>query len=460
MLRRLELQLSRTRSKAATNAAEPTVQPQTSRRRSTKPTEQQPTRTPRTPRPAATAFSSSSEPSNSETTSKSADYSAGSSNYNKSGASITSSRGSLSSLRDSLPENPKIYEFSEISAATNNFLSKRQNSSSSSSGSSTPSWRCTLRRKDVIIFQRKFNRPTSPSIVRQKLSLICRSHHIAVIKLIGASISGDSIYLVYEYIQGSNLAECLRPKNPSYTVLNTWMSRMQIARDLADGLNYIHNETGLDVRLVHNHIKATSVIVADPSQTAKICHFGTAELCGEPVEETESSIPVMLNEISEVSPPPKLVRSSSVRFRGTPGYMSPEFKFTGIGTQKSDVYAFGVVVLELLSGEKPMRYEYDKKTRDYVTVSLIDSARAAVDGGEGGEGMLRRWIDGRLRDSFPVEVAERMTRLALDCVHVDADKRPDMGRVASKISSLYLKSMKWADNMKLPDDFTASLAPR
>ncbi|GAB2215213.1 hypothetical protein Drorol1_Dr00019594 [Drosera rotundifolia] len=439
MLRRLEQQFSRARSRTATNATSPTSKPQ-----------HQP-RTPRTPGSAAPpAFSTSSEPSTSEQLTRSADYTAGSA------TSALSSRASLSSLRDSLPENPKIYEFSEISAATNKFLSKRT-ATSSSSVSSTPSWKCNLRGKDTIVFQRKLHHPTTQSAIRSKLSQICKSHHAAVIKLLGAAISGDSIYLVYEFVSGSNLADCLRPKNPSYTVLGTWMSRMQVADDIADGLDYIHNNTGLELRLVHNHIKSSSIIVTEASQSARICHFGTAKLCSEPIERSSMEIG------SEMEP--RMVRSGSVKFRGTPGYMAPEFKVTGIGTQKSDVYAFGVVVLELISGDKPMRYDYDAQTGEYRTISLIESARAAlndgnvVDGG-GGEGRLRRWVDSRLKDSFPVDVAERMTRLALDCVHVEADRRPDMRRVANKISGLYLRSMKWAENLKVPVDFTASFAPR
>ncbi|KAL9252074.1 LysM domain receptor-like kinase 3-like protein [Drosera capensis] len=442
MLRRLEQQFSRTRSRTATNATSPTSKPQ-----------HQP-RTPRTPGSAAPpAFSTSSEPSTSEQLTRSADYTDGSA------TSALTSRASLPSFRDSLPENPKIYEFSEISAATNKFLSKRA-TASSASVSSTPSWKCNLRGKDAIVFQRKLHHPTTRSAIRSKLSQICKLHHAAVIKLLGAAISGDSIYLVYEFVSGSNLADCLRPKNPSYTVLGTWMSRMQVAVDIADGLDYIHNNTGLELRLVQNHIKSSSIIVTEPSQSARICHFGTAELCSEPIERSAMESMEIGSEME-----PRMVRSRSVKFRGTPGYMAPEFMLTGIGTQKSDVYAFGVVMLELISGDKPIRYEYDGQTGEYVTISLIESARSAlnddnvVDGGVG-EGRLRRWVDSRLKDSFPVDVAERMTRLALDCVHVEAERRPDMRRVASKISGLYLRSMKWAENLKVPVDFTASFAPR
>ncbi|KAJ0497122.1 putative protein kinase RLK-Pelle-LysM family [Helianthus annuus] len=261
-----------------------------------------------------------------------------------------STRTSLSSFRNSLPENTHIYDFSEIRSATNNFLSKRFSSSS------TPSWRCVLRGKDVVVFQRKFRRPIQDSELREKLSVIYRSHHMSIIKLTGASISGDYIYLAYDYTSGGNLTDCLRNKR------------------------------------------------------------------------------------------------------------NPEFTFRGLATQKSDVYAFGVVILELLSGEEPVKYRYDKVNGEHVKTLVVETARSAV-GGDGGdeaeiEGRLRRWVDRRLKDSFPVVVAEKLTRIALDCVVDDPNLRPSMSRVAGKISKLYLDSLKWADTIRIPTDFTASFAPR
>lgn len=142
------------------------------------------------------------------------------------------------------------------------------------------------------------------------------------------------------------------------------------------------------------------------------------------------------------------------------GYMAPEFRSTGVATQKSDVYAFGVVILELLSGEEPLKFKFDKEKRNFTRTSVIDSAKAAVDGGEAGEARLRHWVDRRLKDSYPVEVAEKLTRVALECVNVDPDQRPNMGRVAGKISKLYLSSRTWSDSVMVPTDFSVSLAPR
>lgn len=311
----------------------------------------------------------------------------------------------------------------------------------------------------MIIFQRKFQKQIETSELKTILSTICRSHHISIIKLLGASISGNHIYLVYEYINGASLSDCLRsPRNPNFTVLSTWMSRIQIATDLAHGLDYIHNNTGQKVNLVHKYVKSSSVVVTEPSFNAKICHFGAAEICGE----SKGNIDCNYNNILPDSPiHTSRSANSRFQFQGVRGYMSPEFRLSGIETQKTDIYAFGVVLLELLSGEEPLKYKFDKKSGDYKRISVIDTAVEAVEGGgDATEGRLRRWIDRRLKDSFPVDVAEKLTRLALECVDVEPEKRPDMGRVAGKISKWYLESRIWSEKVRVPTEFSVSFAPR
>ncbi|KAL2239418.1 UNVERIFIED_CONTAM: LysM domain receptor-like kinase 3 [Sesamum indicum] len=354
-----------------------------------------------------------------------------------------SSHASLSSLRDTLPESAQIYDFSEIRAATNNFLGKRHSSTSSSS----QSWRCVVSGKDALVFQRKLRKSMTRSDVLQKLTVISKSHFTSIVKLLGVSISGEHIYLVYEFVQGSDLGLCLRNKmNPDFTVLSTWMSRMQIATDVAHGLDYIHNTAGLSIDMVHKHVKSSGIIVTEPSFNAKICHFGAAELCGETREDG----------------PQATAAAAERQFEGVRGYMSPEFKATGVATQKSDVYAFGVVILELMTGKEPVTYKFDRSSGNYRLISVIETAREAVEGGgeEGVEGRLRRWTDKRLRDSFPVDAAEKLTRVALQCVQEDPDKRPDMKWVAGKISKLYLASKIWAERVKFPTEISVSLAPR
>ncbi|KAJ8559598.1 hypothetical protein K7X08_003656 [Anisodus acutangulus] len=212
------------------------------------------------------------------------------------------------------------------------------------------------------------------------------------------------------------------------------MSRIQIATDVAHGLDYIHNTTGLEINPVHKYVKSSGIIVTEPSFNAKICHFGAAELCSV----TESKAVMIGGEIGEETPELGGSASKPRDFEGVRGYMSPEFQQTGVATQKSDVYAFGVVLLELVSGEEPVRFNYDKATGNYSKISVIEKARKVVECGgdreeDGGVG-VRNWVDRRLSDSFPVDVAKKVMRLALDCLHVEPDNRPDMRRVAGTLN--------------------------
>ncbi|CAA2934845.1 lysM domain receptor-like kinase 3 [Olea europaea subsp. europaea] len=106
--------------------------------------------------------------------------------------------------------------------------------------------------------------------------------------------------------------------------------------------------------------------------------------------------------------------------------MAPEFQRSGIVTQKFDVYAFGVVVLDLSSGMEAFRYRVDEETGAYVRISVMETAGEALAGGGGG---IRKWVDRRLKDSFPVEAVEKLAALALECVVDNPDSLPDMGRV-------------------------------
>lgn len=144
-----------------------------------------------------------------------------------------------------------------------------------------------------------------------------------------------------------------------------------------------------------------------------------------------------------------------VRIEGRRGYMAPEFQISGLATKKTDVYAFGVVVLELLSGEEALKFEFNDDG-GYRRISVVETAKIAAEVNGG----VRKWADKRLRDSFPVKVAERMLRVGLECVCDDPNERPDMGRVSNEVSKLYLESKEWDEKMGTDIDLSVSLAPR
>ncbi|XP_039135420.1 protein LYK5 [Dioscorea cayenensis subsp. rotundata] len=357
-------------------------------------------------------------------------------------SSSSSSRTSLASVRASLPETPIIYHFREISTATNGFLSPRLSSSSSS-------WRCSLRGRDVVVVQRRFL-SGDPSTLPTRLSALSRAHHSAIIPLLGASFVSPHLYLVYEYAPGASLSLLLRnPRNPSFTPLSSWSSRVQIAADVAQGLDYIHQHSPASLNgaaPIHNRIKSSSIIVSDSDLRARICHFGAAALSGEiPNDST--------------APNTSLIQ-------GTRGYMAPEVIAGGSISPSSDIFAFGVVLLELLSGKEALKYNFPTEKMVVERTSVIETARETIGAGdedaddEERSGRVRRWMDMRLRDSFPVASAEKLIRVALRCVAEEATARPGMEWVAGKISKVLLESKEWEKRIQMPTDISVSLAPR
>ncbi|KAF8779521.1 hypothetical protein HU200_002577 [Digitaria exilis] len=368
----------------------------------------------------------------------------------------SSSAASLAALRDSLPELPLLFTFHDLAAATANFSSSHRLVPAAPSSSSN-SFRCALRGHQAAVFRRPLRRDARE--VAARLAVLGHCHHAAIARLLGAAASPDrtTLFLAYELVpDAAPLSALLRnPKNPSFTPLATWHSRLQLAADVCDALYYVH----LQADTIHNRLSASSVLVCGdgPLPRAKIAHFGAADLAGElPVEQKDEGGE---ESSSGSAGGPRRSGSRGRRIEGTRGYMAPELVAGGPPSRRSDVFALGVVLLELVSGQEPVRYEMvNRGTGEYERTSLIETAEAAAAEG-GGEGM-RRWVDRRLRDSFPVDAAEALTTLALRCVSKDPLARPDMSWVAAKVSKLFLEAQEWAAKFRIPTDISISIAPR
>lgn len=199
---------------------------------------------------------------------------------------------------------------------------------------------------------------------------------------------------------------------------------------------------------IHNQVKSSSVIVVEPGLRAKLCHFGAAELAGE-IPGSDSYEEEANTELLA------LTRnwSRGRKIEGRRGYMAPEILAGGKISPRSDVYAFGIVLLELISGEEPVRYSFCRDAGAIEKSSVVETARKAmreeteeVEGRR--RGRIRQWVDRRLGDSFPVEAAEEAVRVALRCVAEEAEARPDMVWVAGKLSKLLLQAKAWDEKVK------------
>ncbi|KAL6911260.1 hypothetical protein ACP4OV_000065 [Aristida adscensionis] len=374
-------------------------------------------------------------------------YSSASASFSTTSSSAASS---LAALRDSLPDLPLLFTFHDLAAATANFSSSHRLAPSSSN-----SFRCTLRGHPAAVFRRPLRRDARD--VSARLAVLGHCHHAAIARLLGAAASPDrtTLFLAYQLLpDAAPLSALLRnPKNPSFTPLSSWHSRLQLAADVCDALHYVH----LQADTVHNRLSSSSVLVcADgPLFRAKLAHFGAADLAGDlpPDQKPEDG------EAAKGAGGQRRAGHRGRRIEGTRGYMAPELVTGGAPTRRADVFALGVVLLELVSGREPVRYELvDGAAGEYERTSVVEAAEAAA--AEGGGEAMRRWVDRRLGDSFPVDAAESLTAVALRCAAKDPAARPDMPWVAAKVSKLFLDAQEWAARFRFPTDISVSIAPR
>lgn len=239
--------------------------------------------------------------------------------------------------------------------------------------------------------------------------------------MIGYAASKDELFLVYEYSQNGSLKNHLHdPESKGYSSLS-WIFRVQIALDAARGLEYIHEHT--KDHYVHRDIKSSNILL-DGSFRAKISDFGLAKLV---VKSSDAE-------------------ASVTKVVGTFGYLAPEYLRDGLATTKSDVYAFGVVLFELISGKEAitraegMGASSNSERRSLASV-MLNALRKCPSSMYMGN--LKDCIDRNLRDLYPHDCVFKMAMLAKQCVDEDPVLRPDMKQVVITLSQILLSSIEW-----------------
>ncbi|GMH03717.1 hypothetical protein Nepgr_005556 [Nepenthes gracilis] len=252
-----------------------------------------------------------------------------------------------------------------------------------------------------------------------EIKVLCKVHHANLVELIGYTATDDELFLIYEFAQKGSLRSHLHdPQNKGHTSLS-WIMRVQIALDAARGLEYIHEHT--KTHYVHRDIK-TSNILLDGAFRAKISDFGLSKLVGKAGDADVSVTTVV----------------------GTYGYLAPEYLSEGLATTKSDVYAFGVVMLEILSGrEAVIRAEGMAKNSERR--SLVSIMLAVLRNVPDSMSMpyMKDYIDRNLMDLYPHDCLFKMAMLAKQCVAEDPILRPDMKQVVISLSQILLSSVEW-----------------
>ncbi|KAB1670776.1 hypothetical protein [Gossypium barbadense] len=228
-----------------------------------------------------------------------------------------------------------------------------------------------------------------------EIGMISALQHPHLVKLYGCCIEGNQLMLIYEYLENNSLARALFGPQESQSILD-WPTRKKICIGIARGLAYLHEESRL--KIVHRDIKATNVLL-DKNLNPKISDFGLAKLD----EEDNTHI--------------------STRIAGTYGYMAPEYALHGHLTEKADVYSFGIVALEIVSGRCNTRIR--PKQEPFI---LLEWALVLKENGN-----LLEFVDTRIGSDCDKNEVMTMINVALLCTNPTASARPPMSSVVSML---------------------------
>ncbi|KAK8547852.1 hypothetical protein V6N13_116077 [Hibiscus sabdariffa] len=216
-----------------------------------------------------------------------------------------------------------------------------------------------------------------------ELGIIVHVDHPNIAKLIGYGVEGG-MHLVLQLSPNGSLATLLYgPKEK----LN-WRLRFKIAVGTAEGLCYLHE--GCQRRIIHKDIKAANILLAEDF-TAQIADFGLAKWL-----------------------PDQWTHHTVSKVEGTFGYLPPEFFMYGIVNEKTDVFAYGVLLLELITGRQAVNSSQQ---------SLVMWAKPLIKGNK-----IKELVDPSLRDGYDLEQMNRVIAVASSCIHQDALNRPEMNQ--------------------------------
>lgn len=232
-----------------------------------------------------------------------------------------------------------------------------------------------------------------------EVEMLSRLHHRNLVKLVGYYSSRESSQnlLCYELVSNGSLEAWLHGHLGLNCPLD-WDTRMKIALDAARGLAYLHEDSQPCV--IHRDFKASNILLENNFH-AKVADFGLAKQA-----------------------PEGQANYLSTRVMGTFGYVAPEYAMTGHLLVKSDVYSYGVVLLELLTGRRPVDMAQPSGQENLVTWArpiLRDKDR------------LEELADPRLEGKYPKEDFVRVCTIAAACVAPEASQRPTMGEVVQSL---------------------------
>ncbi|AQK74106.1 serine/threonine-protein kinase receptor [Zea mays] len=313
-------------------------------------------------------------------------------------------RAQIERLRPMSSSDLPLMDLSSIHEATNSFSKENK----LGEGGFGPVYRGVMGGGAEIAVKRLSARSRQGAAeFRNEVELIAKLQHRNLVRLLGCCVERDEKMLVYEYLPNRSLDSFLFDSRKSGQL--DWKTRQSIVLGIARGMLYLHEDSCLKV--IHRDLKASNVLL-DNRMNPKISDFGMAKIFEEEGNEPNTG-PVV----------------------GTYGYMAPEYAMEGVFSVKSDVFSFGVLVLEILSGQRngSMYLQEHQHTLIQDAWKLWNEDRAA------------EFMDAALAGSYPRDEAWRCFHVGLLCVQESPDLRPTMSSVV-----LMLISDQTAQQMPAP----------
>ncbi|XP_047308880.1 calmodulin-binding receptor-like cytoplasmic kinase 3 isoform X2 [Impatiens glandulifera] len=229
-----------------------------------------------------------------------------------------------------------------------------------------------------------------------EIELLAKVEHRNLVKLLGYVNQGREHLIIMEYVPNGNLREHLDGLRGKSLDFN---QRLQIAIDVAHALIFLHLYS--ERQIIHRDVKSSNILLTD-SKMAKVADFGFARLGANPDSNTTHIV---------------------TQVRGTMGYLDPEYMRTHKLTPKSDVFSFGILLVEILTGRRPI--EPKKPDDEIITVRWAFN--------NCNEGKVMQLVDPLMKETIEEDVLERLFGLAFECAAPTRSDRPDMEVVGERL---------------------------